>query len=309
MLVKSLLLDIISTVALDKDDLFVASVENLADNEGGMSDAQMLLAPQCSPTSQLPPTRSSPPHSPPPQQTPQSSTTSQTESLYVQIRNERVAQIQAEFKDRFPNFEADVRDLKVVRRKGTGRKKMTWTEATRRSSRKINGGSKEDFLDSEEVSGAGEDTSNNVDAPCYPAPDNHLEDVGQACGAADDQCDGNGHQPEPWDTPGLSGVVDAAGDLAPLGKHGCIPCNLGFRDASNLQRHVKLVHEKRNILVECPRTWCNAKFDVLAKMLEHKESCVLVCPYPGCQKTFRKEKRFDSHQRYHLAMARRMSDD
>ena len=95
-LVSSLLLDIINTVALDKEDLFVGSEENPADKEGGMSDAQMLLALQCSPTPQLPPPCSPPTRSPSPQHTPRSSTTSNTESLYVKIRDERVAQIQAE---------------------------------------------------------------------------------------------------------------------------------------------------------------------------------------------------------------------
>ena len=81
---------------------------------------------------------------------------------------------------------------------------------------------------------------------------------------------------------------------------------MSFRDVRNLRRHVKLVHEMRSIPVGCPRSWCTAKFSILAEMMKHKETCLMMCPYPGCSKGFRREKLFAAHQRGHLVMARRM---
>ena len=97
-------------------------------------------------------------------------------------------------------------------------------------------------------------------------------------------------------------------ELGFLGKYGCVPCGMKFRDRGNLKRHVKQMHEVRSTPVICPRTWCQAEFSILANMMKHKETCFLVCPYPGCQKTFRMESRFSAHQRAHLVMTRRMSD-
>ena len=276
---------------------------------------------QCSSTSQYnPASQTSLQCSPTPHLSPQSAPLSplQTpiESLYVKYRDERVAQIQAEFKARFPNFEAEVRDLKDVGKRRKGKKKMTWTGAARKSFRIASNSREKDFLDLEEVSDAVEDTidpipSSIIEDPMNPAPENSNE---ESCVHVENIIDEQDRdiavdQLEPFDFVGESGAAGDAGDLVALGKHGCLPCNMRFRDASNLQRHVKLVHEKRDIPVECPRTWCNTKFFSLAEMLTHKESCLLVCPYPDCLKTFRKEKRYASHQRSHLAMARRMSDE
>ena len=97
-------------------------------------------------------------------------------------------------------------------------------------------------------------------------------------------------------------------DLHGLGKFGCTSCDMSFRDTGNLRRHVKLVHTARVVPVKCPRFWCNAEFNILAKMMSHKENCLKVCPYPDCLKQFSKQKHFDAHQRAHLIMARRMSD-
>ena len=81
-----------------------------------------------------------------------------------------------------------------------------------------------------------------------------------------------------------------------------------FRDAANLKRHVKLVHQARRVPVKCPRPWCKAEFDILAKMWKHKISCLKVCPYLNCKKTFNRQDKFDSHERFHMVMARRMQD-
>ena len=91
-----------------------------------------------------------------------------------------------------------------------------------------------------------------------------------------------------------------------LGKHGCPPCGLKFRDSYNLKRHVLYVHGARQDLVSCPRPWCEQKFDVLAKMKEHLVGCLKVCSI--CLKTFNRNDKYAAHQRAHVRMARRMKD-
>ena len=107
---------------------------------------------------------------------------------------------------------------------------------------------------------------------------------------------------------GLVATGDAEVDVSALGKYGCIVCNKGFRDIRNLRRHVSLVHEERSSPVTCPRTWCSAEFTVLAEMIRHKKTCLLLCPYPSCQKAFKYENVLAAHKRGHLAMERRMKD-
>ena len=41
-------------------------------------------------------------------------------------------------------------------------------------------------------------------------------------------------------------------DQSGLGKFGCIPCGMSFRDGGNLKRHVTLVHEVRVTPVKEP---------------------------------------------------------
>ena len=243
-------------------------------------------SPQCSPTSQLP-LQCSPPSQRPP------------ESLFVKYRNERVARIQAEFKELFPNFDDEVRSLKFVRQKRTGRRKMTWPEAVRRSSRIASGG---DEGDCGEVGEVQEKVAENEDLTLHSIG----QDSRESCNLPPINLE---EQALDLSEDGQIAAMGSAGDNLYLGKHGCVPCKMRFRDSGNLKRHVQLIHEKRDILVDCPRTWCNAKFSIFADMWRHKESCLMVCPYAGCSKAFRKEKRFESHQRSHQAMARRMSDE
>ena len=98
-------------------------------------------------------------------------------------------------------------------------------------------------------------------------------------------------------------------DQSGLGKFGCIPCGMRFRDGGNLKRHVTLVHQIRTTPVKCPRAWCKEEFTILVDMLRHKENCLMMCPYPDCSKKFKKRSRFDGHQRAHLVMTRRMVDE
>ena len=103
--------------------------------------------------------------------------------------------------------------------------------------------------------------------------------------------------------------ISCAGDvdgIAVLGKHGCLPCGLKFRDNYNLKRHVQLVHDVRHEPVLCPRPWCQKEFNILAEMKAHLVTCLKVCP--SCMKTFDRLDKFTAHQRGHLRMARRMTD-
>ena len=93
-----------------------------------------------------------------------------------------------------------------------------------------------------------------------------------------------------------------------LGQFGCLPCQLSFRDTSNLKRHVELVHMVRLETIKCPRPWCKAQFNILAEMRQHKIGCVKVCPYTDCLKTFTRGDKFAAHERGHIVMARRMAD-
>ena len=93
-----------------------------------------------------------------------------------------------------------------------------------------------------------------------------------------------------------------------LGRFGCIPCMLSFRDRSNLKRHVQLVHQARLEAIKCSRSWCKAEFTILAEMKQHLKGCVMVCPYSDCLKTFIRPEKLAAHERGHLVMARRMAD-
>ena len=55
-------------------------------------------------------------------------------------------------------------------------------------------------------------------------------------------------------------------------KFACIPCDMSFRDVANLRRHVRLMHGERKTPVQCPRTFCNAEFGILAEMMQHKRA-------------------------------------
>ena len=196
-------------------------------------------------------------------------------------RNQRIAERQAEFQRRFPNFDQEVASLKVKRKRQPRRKEMTGhpTLGPRKSSRILS-----------------------------------------RSGEVEEQPDASGIQADA-ELPGEQQVVAQiaadelpgdAGDLVHFestDKFRCLPCGMSFRDSGNLKRHVRLKHEVRETAVKCPRTWCKEEFNILAEMDKHRETCRLLCPYAGCSKVFRKQSLFDAHQRAHLIMARRMSDD
>ena len=240
----------------------------------------------------------------------------QDQSLYVQMRNERVAEIQAEFRKKFPNFDEEIRSLKVVKKKTGGKRKktasMTAAAPIRRSSRSI-ALPRMDFAD------RGAEAATHVSCPGVML-DEHQEEVdhGGDQGVPVDEtardeavCGGGevvaGGEAE-YGVYGEFAGGEAAADVDALGKYGCITCNKGFRDITNLRRHVSLVHEQRSSPVVCPRTWCSAEFTVLAEMIRHKKTCLLLCPYSGCQKVFKYENVLAAHKRGHLVMERRMKD-
>ena len=99
-----------------------------------------------------------------------------------------------------------------------------------------------------------------------------------------------------------------SGENPDLGRFGCIPCMLSFRDRNNLKRHVQLVHQARLEAIKCSRSWCKAEFIILAEMKQHLKGCVMVCPYSDCLKTFIRPEKLAAHERGHLVMARRMAD-
>ena len=217
-------------------------------------------------------------------------------SRYEILRNERIAMLQEEFSKRFPNFEQEVASLKVTKKKRAvgAKKKASPCSAPRRSSR---GASREEVLEEEVVS---EERSGDLDSqtggdnPMSGGEDGEPEELHEGESVAGEVLVGYAGDEE------HSGLISS--------KFGCLPCGLSFRDTGNLRRHVRLVHEQREIAVQCPRTWCKEEFSILAEMIKHKEVCKLACPQAGCLKFFTKESLFAAHQRAHVTMSRRMGD-
>ena len=79
---------------------------------------------------------------------------------------------------------------------------------------------------------------------------------------------------------------------------------ISHRDAGNLKRHVRLMHEARKDPIHCPRTWCRKEFFVHAEMRRHKAKCLKVCP--DCMKTFPWLNKYEAHLRGHMKKKERM---
>ena len=260
------------------------------------------------------------------------------ESPYLRARDERVAEIQAEFRRQFPQFDKEVMELGVGR-KERGKKRIRVpgsAVATRRSSRAARPGVPgENEPSAEEETEVFQDQIGSSGEVSVALGPNGLPDLGKyGClpcelsfqdtnslvkhvslvhepGVAGASASGSGEESGVLQDQigglGEDSVALAPNGLPDLGKHGCLPCGLSFRDSSNLKRHVGLVHEARQP-VKCPRPWCQAEFSILAEMWKHKIGCMKVCPYPNCLKRFTRADRFAAHERGHLVMARRMAD-
>ena len=236
-------------------------------------------------------------------------------SAYEKLRNQRIKEFQAEFRSKFPNFEEEVLKLKVTRKKCGGKRKTSHKiSATTRSSRGV---IVDNLVQEKLMSDQMEKVSDTV------VVDEQSSVIHEQPGLLDDQPVPLDDQPVLLDDQlrmlgdqhGVETVIsdeqvghDGDHDQSVLGKYGCVPCDMRFRDTGHLRRHVLLMHVTRTSPVSCPRTWCIAEFTILADMIKHKETCLLACPYPDCDKTFIWEKPFSAHQRAHQIMARRMSD-
>ena len=251
----------------------------------------------------------------------------------VRARNERVAMIQAEFRELFPNFEQEVRELGCSKKqKGKKRKKNpACLVASKRSSRGVLSEIRVGHLEqqpstevelevsatriSEELSeelhiGDAEEDSERVagSAGAGGEDSRHLE---MRVTGAEDQVAGAAEESSGHSEVRVAGAGEGSeeGAAAGLGRYGCLPCGMKFRDTLNLRRHVRLVHEARKTPVKCPRPWCKSQFLILTEMWQHKANCMKVCPFPACQRKFVREDKFASHERYHMTMVRRMQDE
>ena len=262
-------------------------------------------------------------------------------SPYEKARNERVAQIEAEFRKQFPLFEQEVMSLgyknKNKKKKsphsanGMGRKRSSRLnvpellpkdaphvevpdelhvgpagESGRGRSVSSGNGSglgQGSSVASEEGSVSGEGCSVSI-GEGFSLGEGRSVSGGESSGLSGESCAaGSSVQ-----TGGASVSVEENLDDRDLGMFGCLPCEMKFRDNANLIRHVELVHKARKHPVKCPRHRCNAEFLILKEMWAHKNLCMKVCPYPDCKKTFIRQDKFASHERYHLVLARRMKD-
>ena len=226
-------------------------------------------------------------------------------SLYERIRNQRVAAVQAEFKRLFPSFENEVLGLKVSRKKRKTGKTLRPALIVRRSGRKRSSvvSNCEDVSGSNEEDRGRTDEDSVVDDQTRSVVELQVSDTdngGFSAGPAGDDSD----MPEL----GFENSGQANPDLAALGKFGCIPCDMSFRDQCNLRRHVKRMHEPKLVPISCPRTWCKAEFSTMMEMINHRKNCLLACTSPGCSLTFMWQYRYDAHQRFHRRMEKRMKD-
>ena len=161
-----------------------------------------------------------------------------------------------------------------------------------------------------ELGGGGSDQAGGVSVADEESAGGGLAGAGSGGGAIT----GEGGQDVPGGDP-VGQVIGEAdlfggglGENPDLGRFGCIPCMLSFRDRSNLKRHVQLVHQARLEAIKCSRSWCKAEFIILAEMKQHLKGCVMVCPYTDCLKTFIRPEKLAAHERGQLVMARRMAD-
>ena len=226
-------------------------------------------------------------------------------SLYERLRNQRVAAVQAEFKRLFPTFEKEVVELRVNRKKRKRGKTLRQDQSVRRSGR--NKSSAVSYFG--DASGLNEEDQGRIeeDSMVDAQPRSLIESE-----VSETDHGGSSSVPAGVDVTrieqgfGDSGQADP--NLAVLGKFGCIPCEMSFRDQCNLRRHVKTMHEPKLVPLSCPRTWCKAEFYTMVDMINHRRSCLLACPYPGCSLTFMWQYRFDAHKRSHQTMEKRMRD-
>ena len=243
-------------------------------------------------------------------------------SEYEQVREQRVAEIQAEFRKKFPDFHHELSMLKMPKKKskvGRVRKVISGSFARRRSSRVS---TKVAYL---EVDGtvSGEDLGDG-DAPDV------VKEAGAEAGAGDLEVAGAedlevagrmdlvvAGEEDQEVTGGAEQEIAGGGDHLVAGgedpevagaEFRCLPCGKTFRDRANMERHWRLIHGQRETPLLCPRTWCFQEFDSVAEQRKHKDNCWLLCPYEGCSKTFNRERFFAAHQRAHKIMERRMMD-
>ena len=226
-------------------------------------------------------------------------------SEYERIRNQRIAEREAEFKRLFPNFGNEVRGLRVAKKPRKKKARCPSGLPSRRSSRggvgRVEGCLTSQLSDGVEV--------------VEDIIEREVDYIDDGC-AASEEDDNHEMVPSDPDFEARAGGVEGAHEHVQMdgdgvdnnGKFGCLPCGLAFRDTGNLRRHVRLVHEARSVPVRCPRTWCEEEFSILIEMRHHSKTCFLFCPYAGCSKKFRKQNLFDAHQRSHQVMARRMAD-
>ena len=140
---------------------------------------------------------------------------------YERIRNERVAAREAEFKKLFPNFEGELRGLKVKKVRMTKERRKVDPGPSRRSSRLHQAPSTIDGLGDKEVfeNIAGTSTMDNGDGAPSEAVD--LSDRDAGGDAADDSSDEVA-------TVEISEL--GLGDInPPTGKIACLPCAMQFR--------------------------------------------------------------------------------
>ena len=88
-------------------------------------------------------------------------------------------------------------------------------------------------------------------------------------------------------------------------KFPCSECEYVGRDSHNLKKHFKSQHSNTPIM--CTHPYCEIMLPDKFNLKKHLTDCFIHCPWGNCPKKFKRQDKFDSHQKAHLDYVRRLT--
>jgi len=79
-------------------------------------------------------------------------------------------------------------------------------------------------------------------------------------------------------------------------KFKCKKCEKSFADNAHVEEHNRRMHSNGDFF--CSK--CNVVFEDKCSFQKHSKSCLYMCCYPPCLKSFTRKNRFESHCRWHI---------